>query len=70
MAEPPLLAGALQETDAVVPPVAVAETLCGALGTTAVTVAVEFEFAEVPPRALVAVTTQRIVLPASAATRV
>jgi hypothetical protein len=65
---PPLLAGALQDTVAVVEPVAVAETLCGAPGTAATTAAVELEFAEVLPAMLVAVTTQRIVLPTSAAT--
>jgi Mg2+/Co2+ transporter CorB len=70
MFEPPLLAGALQDTFAVVPPVAVAETLCGALGTVAATAAVALELAAVLPNELVAVTTQRIALPTSALTNV
>jgi hypothetical protein len=54
----------------VVVPVAVAVPIVGAPGPAAATVAVEFEFAETPPGAteLVAVTTQRIVFPTSAAT--
>jgi hypothetical protein len=57
-------------TVAVLEPVAVAVPIVGAPGTTAATEAVEFEFADTPPGAteLVAVTTQRIVFPASAAT--
>jgi hypothetical protein len=66
MLEPPLLDGALQERDAVVELVGAAETLCGALGAIAVTVAVELELAELLPAVFVAVTTQRIVLPTSA----
>jgi hypothetical protein len=51
---------------AVVDPVAVAVPIVGAPGTTATTVAVELEFAETEATTLVAVTTQRIVLPTSA----
>ena len=71
MVAPPLLAGAVYDTVAVEEPVAVAVPIVGAPGTAAATVAVEFEFAETPPGAteLVAVTTQRIVFPTSAATR-
>ena len=51
-------------------PVAVAVPIVGAPGTIAATEAVEFELADTPLGAieLVAVTTQRIVLPTSAAT--
>jgi hypothetical protein len=63
-----LLAGAVYETVAVVPPVAVAVPIVGAPGAIAATEAVEFELAEVEPVAFVAVTTQRIVLPPSAST--
>jgi hypothetical protein len=65
-----LLAGAVYATVAVLEPVAVAVPIVGAPGTVAATEAVEFEFADTPPGAteLVAVTTQRIVFPASAAT--
>jgi hypothetical protein len=66
---PPLLAGAVYATVAVVVPVAVAVPIVGAPGTEAATVAVEFELALATPTALVAVTTQRTVLPTSAATR-
>jgi hypothetical protein len=66
---PPLLAGAVYATVAVDDPVAVAVPIVGAPGTTAATVAVEFEFALTAAIELVAVTTQRIVLPTSAATR-
>jgi hypothetical protein len=55
-----LSAGALQLTLAVVNPVALADTLCGALGTAAATAAVALELAAVLPNELVAVTTQRI----------
>ena len=68
MVAPPLLAGALQDTVAVVAPVAVADTLCGAPGTAATTAAVALEFAELLPAVFVAVTTQRIALPTSADT--
>ena len=53
-----------------VAPVCVAVPIVGAPGTIAATEAVEFEFADTPLGAteLVAVTTQRIVLPTSAAT--
>jgi hypothetical protein len=54
----------------VLEPVAVAVPIVGAPGTVAATEAVEFEFALTVDTALVAVTTQRIVLPASALTRV
>jgi hypothetical protein len=67
---PPLLAGAVNATVAVVEPVAVAVPIVGAPGTVAATEAVEFEFALTADTALVAVTTQRIVLPASATTSV
>ena len=62
---PPLLAGALQLTLAVLDPVALADTLCGALGKVATTVLVELLLADTLPAALVAVTTQRIVNPTS-----
>jgi hypothetical protein len=66
---PPSLAGAVNGTVAVVPET-VAVPIVGAPGTIAATEAVEFEFAATPLGAieLVAVTTQRIVLPTSAAT--
>jgi hypothetical protein len=66
---PPLLAGAVNGTDAVVNRT-VAVPIVGAPGPTAATEAVELELAVTPDGAivLVAVTTQRIVLPASAAT--
>ena len=48
--------------------VAVAVPIVGAPGPVAATDAVLFEFAEAEPAEFVAVTTQRIVLPASAAT--
>jgi hypothetical protein len=67
---PPLLAGAVYATVAVVDPVAVAVPIVGAPGTVAATEAVEFEFALEDPATFVAVTTQRIVLPTSAATSV
>jgi hypothetical protein len=56
----------------VVEPVAVAVPIVGAPGTIAATEAVELELAVTPDGAteLVAFTTQRIVLPTSAATRV
>jgi hypothetical protein len=59
-------------TVAVEDPVAVAVPIVGAPGTVAATEAVEFELAVTPDGAmvLVAFTTQRIVLPASASTRV
>jgi len=63
-----LLAGAVNATVAVVAPVAVAVPIVGVPGTTAATDAVEFEFAFTADIAFVAVTTQRIVLPTSAAT--
>ena len=66
---PPLLAGAVYATVAVLDPVAVAVPIVGAPGTVAATVAVLFELAEAEPTELVAVTTQRIVLPTSASTR-
>jgi hypothetical protein len=50
-------------------PEIVAVPIVGAPGTAAETAAVEFEFALTADTALVAVTTQRIVLPTSAATR-
>jgi hypothetical protein len=67
---PPSLAGAVYETVAVVAAVIVAVPIVGAPGTVAATEAVEFEFADTPLGAieLVAVTTQRIVLPTSATT--
>jgi hypothetical protein len=65
---PPLLAGAVYATVAVVDPVAVAVPIVGAPGTIAATAAVLFEFALTADTALVAVTTQRIVLAASAST--
>ena len=66
--DPPLLAGAVYTTVAVLELVAVAVPIVGAPGTAAETVAVELEFAETADTALVAVTTQRTVLPTSAAT--
>jgi hypothetical protein len=66
---PPLLAGAVYETVAVVDPVAVAVPIVGAPGTVAATAAVLFELALTAPDAFVAVTTQRIVFPTSAATK-
>jgi hypothetical protein len=63
-----LLAGAVYETVAAVAVVAVAVPIVGAPGTIAVTAAVLFEFALAEPIAFVAVTTQRIALPASALT--
>jgi hypothetical protein len=57
-------------TVAVVEPVDVAVPIVGAPGTVAATEAVELELAEEEPIAFVPVTTQRIVLPASAATSV
>jgi hypothetical protein len=65
---PPLLAGAVNATVAVVDPVAVAVPIVGAPGTVAATAEVAFEFALTAPSGFVAVTTQRIVLPASALT--
>jgi hypothetical protein len=65
---PPLLAGAVNATVAVVEPVAVAVPIVGAPGTVAATEAVEFEFADTAATELVAVTTHRIVFPASALT--
>jgi hypothetical protein len=65
---PPLLAGAVNATVAVVEPVAVAVPIVGAPGTVAATEAVEFELADTAATEFVAVTTHRIVLPASAAT--
>ena len=55
---PPLLAGAVYVTVAVVEPVAVAVPIVGAPGTVAATVAVVFEFAFAEPIAFVAVTLQ------------
>jgi hypothetical protein len=55
-------------TVAVVELVAVAVPIVGAPGAIAATAAVEFEFALTAATALVAVTTQRIALPASAST--
>jgi hypothetical protein len=71
MVAPPLLAGAVNATVAVRAPVCVAVPIVGAPGTTAATDAVELELAVTPEGAimLVAFTTQRIVLPTSAATR-
>jgi hypothetical protein len=54
----------------VLEPVEVAVPIVGAPGTVAATVDVELEFALAEPATLVAVTTQRIVLPTSAATNV
>jgi hypothetical protein len=65
---PPLLAGAVYATVAVVEPVAVAVPIVGAPGTIAATAAVLFELALTADTALVAVTTHRIVLPPSAST--
>jgi hypothetical protein len=50
-------------------PVAVAVPIVGAPGTIASTLEVLFELALTAPNAFVAVTTHRIVLPASAATK-
>jgi hypothetical protein len=65
-----LLAGAVYATVAVEELVAVAVPIVGAPGAIAATAAVEFEFADTPPGAteLVAVTTHRIALLASALT--
>jgi hypothetical protein len=63
-----LLAGAVNDTVAVVDPVAVAVPIVGAPGTAAATDAVVFEFAGTLLIAFVAVTTQRMVLPTSADT--
>ena len=68
MVAPPLLAGAVNETVADVAPVDVAVPIVGAPGTVAATEAVELEFALTADIAFVAVTTQRIVFPASPAT--
>jgi hypothetical protein len=65
---PPLLAGAVYATVAVLELVPVAVPIVGAPGTVAATEAVEFEFALTADMTLVAVTTQRIVLLASAST--
>jgi len=59
-AAPPVSDGAVHDTLAVLDPVALADTLCGALGTTAATAAVALELAATLPAELVAVTTQRI----------
>jgi hypothetical protein len=60
----------VNETDIAEELEAVADTLVGAPGTAAATEAVEFEFAATLLIAFVAVTTQRMVLPTSAVTRV
>jgi hypothetical protein len=78
MVAPPLLAGAVYETVAVVVPVAVAVPIVGGFGTlivggggaAATTALVALELADALPAALVAVTTQRIALPMSAVTNV
>jgi hypothetical protein len=70
MVEPPLLAGAVNVTVAVVDPVAVAVPIVGAPGAIAATALVAFELADTAATTLVAVTTHRIVLPASAFTKV
>ena len=70
MVAPPFDAGAVNDIVAVVTPVEVAVPIVGAPGTTAATDAVELESALTADIAFVAVTTQRIVLPTSAATRV
>ena len=70
MVAPPLLAGCVNATVAVVEPVDVAVPIVGAPGTVAATEAVAFEFALTADTALVAVTTHRIALPASAFTKV
>jgi hypothetical protein len=63
-----LLAGAVKATVAVEEPVAVAAPIVGAPGTIAATALVAFELAETAATTLVAVTTHRIALPASAFT--
>jgi hypothetical protein len=63
-----LLAGAVYGTVALVVLATAAVPIVGAPGTVAATVAVLLEFAEAEPTAFVAVTTQRTVLPTSAAT--
>jgi hypothetical protein len=65
MAEPPLLAGAVNATVAVVCPVLVAVPIVGALGAIAATDAVAFEFALTADTEFVAVTTHLIALPTS-----
>ena len=65
---PPLLAGAVYVTVAVLELVPVAVPIVGAPGTVAATAAVLLELALVEPTVLVAVTTQRMVFPASALT--
>jgi hypothetical protein len=60
----------VKETEAVVDPVADADTDVGAPGTWAATAAVAFELAETADTALVAVTTHLIALPTSADTSV
>jgi hypothetical protein len=68
MVKPPLSAGAVNATEAVVAPVAVAVPIVGAPGTTPATAAVALELAETAATALVAVTTHLIALPTSAVT--
>jgi hypothetical protein len=67
---PPLLAGAVNATVAVVAPVAVADPIVGAPGAIADTLAVALELADELPIPLVPVTTHLIGLLASAATSV
>ena len=68
---PPLPAGAVNATVAVVVPVAVAVPIVGAPGAVATTATLmALELAAALPAALVAVTTQRIALPVSPLTNV
>jgi hypothetical protein len=69
MAEPPLMAGAVNATVAVVCPVLVAVPIVGAPGTVAAIVAVAELVAVTDPAGSVAVTVQVMVLPASALTK-
>jgi hypothetical protein len=69
MVRPPLSAGAVNGTDAVVPE-SVTVPIVGAPGTTPATAAVAFELADTVPAALDAVTTHRIALPTSSLTKV
>jgi hypothetical protein len=70
IAAPPLLAGAVKATVAVVCPVLVAVPIVGAPGTVAAIDAVVLLFADVELIEFVAVTVQVMVFPASAATKV
>lgn len=63
MVAPPLSAGAVYVTVALVAPALEAVPIVGAAGTFAAMAAVEFEFALTAEITLVAVTTQRIVWP-------